>query len=587
MPKTLPARQFTKRSLKSAQCEILRDLKPIETRISSVTTGWKVQWTIEEIVRDLWQNFYDGNRDWLDRIEVKIDGMITEVFGPAPMDLDAAFYLGSSKSLEDGDIGYFGEGLKVASLCLLRDFNAGLVLASGAMAVRILIAGEANSQGLRPLTYCYFRLPPDSFVDGTKLIVENCSKPMREAFKNASLNFWSPEHPRLGKVIAGQVDSLCVCETSDGEPGAVFYRKLKRADLDVPLFIAVDKPFSALERLVQRDRDRNAFGPELLDTFFKLVCKSRIFQYGDASQRILLVLKDHWESGHPLLRALLTTRWSGLTNNFNDQYFASRGTRLLPLSFEEEIAVRDIESMWEQSGRRKLPAYFNNAGVPNALDEFNKTQREIRDEAERELRAKRRGPTQAEQACIALLEESIFDLDASFATVVLRGARYLIADTHQILGAWQRTREYKSREIYFSAKLFSGPFNTGFATYLHECSHLFGHDGSRGFTDALTQLIESLADRPYQLAKYKLRWDELCKTVLRERRLDSPVNDDVQKRASSVLEELSNLPLSVAQSVISNYQAERETTLASLIPSMHSNVPLEEFISNEITAHHD
>jgi len=257
------------------------------------------------------------------------------------------------------------------------------------MAVRILIADESNSQGLRPLEYRYFRLPASRFVDGTALFVENSTELMRETFANASLNFWSPEHPRLGNVIAGQVNSLCICETNDGKPGAIFYRKLKRADLDIPIIIAVDKPFSALEKLVQRDRDRNAFGPELIDTFFKLVCKSRIFQYGDACQKILQVLKDHWESGHPLLRSLLTT-WRGRLEIFEDKYFANRGNQC-SLSVEHEVSLRDIEATWEKAGRKKLPSYFSMAGVENALDAFEQSQRNLRDEAERQLQAQRRG----------------------------------------------------------------------------------------------------------------------------------------------------------------------------------------------------
>lgn len=75
-----------------------------------------MQWCVEEIVRDLWQNFYDGNRTCLERIVVRVDGLTTEVFAPATMDLDAAFYLGSNKSVDNGDIGQFGEGLKASRL---------------------------------------------------------------------------------------------------------------------------------------------------------------------------------------------------------------------------------------------------------------------------------------------------------------------------------------------------------------------------------------------------------------------------------------------------------------------------------------
>ncbi len=103
--------------------------------------------------------------------------------------------------------------------------------------------------------------------------------------------------------------------------------------------------------------------------------------------------------------------------------------------------------MWQRAGRKKLPAYFTHAGAINAFDEYQDQQRKARDEAEQKLRAQRRGPTPTEQLCINLLEEPVRELDASFGDLSLRGVRYLIADTVQLLGAWQRSREYGAREI--------------------------------------------------------------------------------------------------------------------------------------------
>ena len=132
--------------------------------------------------------------------------------------------------------------------------------------------------------------------------------------------------------------------------------------------------------------------------------------------------------------------------------------------------------MWNQAGRKLLPNYLNNAGVPTALDEFENRQRDVREEEEKKVRAQRRGSSAAELACIELLEEAIRMIDPSLGDISLRGVNYLVADSEQILGAWRRTREYRAKEIYFAAKLFVGPFKCGFATYLHEASHLFGAD---------------------------------------------------------------------------------------------------------------
>ena len=35
-------------------------------------------------------------------------------------------------------------------------------------------------------------------------------------------------------------------------------------------------------------------------------------------------------------------------------------------------------------------------------------------------------------------------------------------------------------------------FSEALAVFLHEHAHIFGYDGHRGFTDALTELIEAV-----------------------------------------------------------------------------------------------
>jgi hypothetical protein len=105
---------------------------------------------------------------------------------------------------------------------------------------------------------------------------------------------------------------------------------------------------------------------------------------------------------------------------------------------------------------------------------------------------------------------------------VLRDVSYLIAGTDAILGAWQRSRAYKSREIYLAAKLFDGPFRTAFATLLHEASHLFGDDGSRGFTDSLTNLFERIFGHVKRLRSYRKQWAQLRKQVRAERATIAP-----------------------------------------------------------------
>jgi hypothetical protein len=196
------------------------------------------------------------------------------------------------------------------------------------------------------------------------------------------------------------------------------------------------------------------------------------------------------------------------------------------------------------------------------MDEWEESKRRTREEAQQNLRQQRRGPTQAERACIDLLERLLHDLDSSLAAVVLRDVSYLIAGTDAILGAWQRSRAYKSREIYLAAKLFDGPFRTAFATLLHEASHLFGDDGSRGFTDSLTNLFERIFGHVKRLRSYRKQWAQLRKQVRAERAsiaaAASPAVIPPPTTVDAVFQTLISVPPATANLAVLRFVCERD-----------------------------
>jgi hypothetical protein len=91
-------------------------------RDSAITSEWRVAWTIHECARDVFQNFRDANEHF-EHIRIETCGTRTTISAPVAMDLALSFFLGSTKSkdTERGNVGQFGEGLKVAALCMIRD----------------------------------------------------------------------------------------------------------------------------------------------------------------------------------------------------------------------------------------------------------------------------------------------------------------------------------------------------------------------------------------------------------------------------------------------------------------------------------
>ena len=55
------------------------------------------------------------------------------------------------------------------------------------------------------------------------------------------------------------------------------------------------------------------------------------------------------------------------------------------------------------------------------------------------------------------------------------------------------------------------------AVFLHEHAHIFGYDGQRGFTDALTELLETVIRQRSVLDRYEQEWDLSREAVQRER----------------------------------------------------------------------
>src|ERR1700733_387409 len=111
------------RHLPSTKCTFVRTVE------SAVTTAWGVHWNEMQIARDVLQNFYDANRDQLDKVQVTKHHSDVRIAAPAQFKLERLFYLGSEKTSDD--IGEYGEGFKAATVCLLRDHGVTPIGISG------------------------------------------------------------------------------------------------------------------------------------------------------------------------------------------------------------------------------------------------------------------------------------------------------------------------------------------------------------------------------------------------------------------------------------------------------------------------
>lgn len=339
---------------------------------SSVTTAWGVDWSEELIARDLTQNFFDANRQALDKVAVTPNGTQVRIEAPATFDLHRLFYLGSEKGTED--VGQYGEGFKAATVCILRRTGTSVMAASGRSAVVIRLSEEpAQGTNLYPLLYDFYEL--EQSHPGSVLVVGGAWRKLCEEMKRGLCHFFHEKNGLIGRPIA-QIGMDFLLFHSTTEQGHLFYRNLRRGDIpNLPVVLVLNKEYQEIERRVAKDRDRNAFGDVLLDVFYRVWAQRFFSKHPTAVEGVLNAAQPLWKrgNGHPLLAAIAGQMYylhefiqRQLSPLFADGYYAESRTR----DTAESIRYAEFESTWRQSGRVKLPSYFASFGVISAEAEI-------------------------------------------------------------------------------------------------------------------------------------------------------------------------------------------------------------------------
>ena len=485
------------------------------TERSAVTSAWGVDWSEELIARDLMQNFFDANRSQLDRIVVAAQDACVRVSAPAGFDLHHLYFLGSEKG--DDDVGKYGEGFKAATVCILRRKNTAVLAASGNDGLIIRLSEEAAvGTNLYPLVYEFFDL--EQAVPGSVLVIDGAWRELRGAMAQGLTHFYYDGNPVIGAKLLGHGQDFRVFRSTTAG-GHIFYRNLRRGDIpDLPVVLVLNKQYQRIEKEVAKDRDRKAFGEPLRETFYNIWAQ-HFFRGWAAQEPIVASAKRLWQQGrgHPLLAAIGRVsahgQWPAVRsaamfgNGFYAESHTSDASQLLRFS--------DQEAAWQREGRIKLPSYFETFGVVSA----RRREKELHEAAR--LEARKKGahvPTRAEAAAIGVLRHVLSELAPKIVQFFEESrTSYTVAATEVLLGEFKRSRDYRSREVFLAEQVFEGDFAEALAVFLHEHAHIHGYDGSRSFTDALTETLESIVRQRKTLDGFEKEWDEARKAVAAER----------------------------------------------------------------------
>lgn len=297
-----------------------------------------------------------------------------------------------------------------------------------------------------------------------------------------------------------------------------FYKSLMRGEIqNIPIVMIIDKEYKSIENKIKQDRDRNAFGDDLMKSFYSLFAgklyKSGVRYILDAARKI-------WIKGHPLLSTIAEKKpnhsnWD-ISELFENEYFAvSKIPRWESIDPSQQLAIESLEKQWTKEGRTQLPAYFTEFGLMSALEVIKERDRKALNE---EIENQVSSPSFSESKGIELLKEILGEFSPVISSFFKeRRCQYSVGQTETLLGALRRDRGYRSIEVYLAADIFTSDLARALAVFLHEHSHIFGSDGSRGFTDALTELLESIVRHRDILDKYDSKWEQIRELVLSER----------------------------------------------------------------------
>lgn len=137
------------------------DFKPVDKQLTNISESYadSVMWDNDKIARDILQNFYDGHGQTLDGVSfhfepVENNNYKVRIQGKSSFTPDKAIYIGESTKRNNAKAaGNYGEGLKMATLKLLKDGGAKDVrIASDNWKITYTLS-EGNLSDKRVLSY--------------------------------------------------------------------------------------------------------------------------------------------------------------------------------------------------------------------------------------------------------------------------------------------------------------------------------------------------------------------------------------------------------------------------------------------------
>lgn len=488
------------------------------------------------MLRDFIQNFYDsvGYQKWCHDFSYKIVNQQL-VFKSLNVDFsyDWLIHIGASTKRDNGRqyAGYFGEGFKIASLCAIRDFQWKVEMASRDWELEVITSEvEVDNRTLTTLAYKIKKTL--SVRKDTILRIYPFQKNDTPVLESALLSFFYEENPLFGEKIWSSQEAAVFHRSKVPKP--YYYPYTYNYTGEGILFAGYQALGSFKHPLIfchhrfrQDDRERNSFYK--MDVI-KIINDVVYHISPEAAATILQIFNKYWyrypskkydfESWFPIIKQLVYTISRSPEQT---QIWKARYPNLLvafPVNKKDipRYNLRRQALQWlrlNDNQYRLTQEGFSALGYPT-LEEFCEKNGGF---------SIAREPLPEEIALIMLLEGFISLVFKDFfgsenlppckiintEKAVWMGMASCIPINNPSINPTGIKIRYQLQYIAMKSRLFShSNFHEALGTYLHELAHVFGGDGSAGFSRAVTEILDYIIKNAAIVVDYAARWSALA-----------------------------------------------------------------------------
>lgn len=501
------------------------DFTPVKSQPTNISESYadSVKWDNDKIARDVLQNFYDGHGQTLDGVRLHFEPTRTgkykvRIEGKSTYTPDKAVYIGESTKRNDAKAaGNYGEGLKMATLKLLKDGGAQDVkIASDNWKVTYSL-DKGNLSDKRVLSYS---LDKTDKYNGNYIEFETSDKELLTSLRDSLNRFYSSGNTHF-KCPDFENEIIGIKNLPRGEKGGIYIAG-QRFEFDgkydgldhIAIFIKEKPPVDVLDP----SRDRTSLNTSNLEDIAKWLAKDERMS-NDDKVKLLKSLEGYWDekgwnNKHPMDKFI--ERFLGYTNWSSDK-------SQLHIKFPEKYvaysnASPDIVNDLRMNGYKVCKLDFSKLGMPTIRDLLG-------DARAHDVVI----PNDNQKKKILILKEALNKLSLS-----LKDKHFTADELDTKIYMFDRTSA-KDRKMYSDCNaeaiidygvskgfwidksyLDKSSFSEVLETALHELSHKAGGDESAEFSykltnvnkDAIGQLISDVKARNEFQALNNL-WDSL------------------------------------------------------------------------------